>query len=170
MWQQDTGEELHRKTRNMKYWLVKTESSTYSIDDLKKDKKTHWHGVRNYQARNFLKDMELGDLVLFYQSVNEPLGVSGVAKVVKIAYPDPSQFEKNSEYYEEKSSPKEPRWFCPDLKFSRKFKEIIKLADLKKEKDLMDMHLLKIGSRLSVQPVTEKEFDKIVKLAGNERD
>ena len=150
----------------MRYWLVKTEASVYSIDDLKKDKKTPWHGVRNYQARNFLRDMQIGDRALFYHSVENPVGVAGLAEVVKTAYADPSQFDKRSEYFDEKSPQDKPRWLCPDLKFVGKFKDIIGIADLKKVKELKDMHLFKKGSRLSVQPVSEKEFNAIINIAG----
>lgn len=149
----------------MAYWLVKTEPTTYSIDDLKRDKKTHWHGVRNYQARNFLQKMEVGDTVLFYHSVVEPVGVVGIATVVKRAYPDPSQFEKKSEYFDPAARPDKPRWFCPDLGFKRKFAGTVSLKSLRELPGLSKMVLLQKGSRLSVQPVTEKEFEIIMKEA-----
>lgn len=145
--------------------MVKSESSVYSLDNLKSDKVTAWNGVRNYQARNYLKEMEVGDEVFFYHSVDEPVGIVGVAKVAKKAYPDPSQFDKNSEFFEAKCSKEEPRWFCPDLKFVKKFKKTIALADLKKQKGLQAMQLLQKGSRLSVQPVSSEERGIILKLA-----
>ena len=149
----------------MAYWLVKTEADTYSVDDLKKDKITVWEGVRNYQARNFLCSMKKGDLVLIYHSVSEPVGIAGLAEVVKEAYPDPSQFERKSRYYEEKSSRDNPRWFSPDLQFVKKFKQIIALSEIRKQGQLKDMLLLKKGSRLSVQPVEPKDFRYIVAMA-----
>jgi predicted RNA-binding protein with PUA-like domain len=149
----------------MKYWLLKSEPSEYSIDDLKRDKITNWHGVRNYQARNFLKEMKKGEKILFYHSVNEPVGVAGLAEVEKIAYPDPSQFDKKSGYYDDKSRKDMPRWFSPDIKLVSKFKNIITLAELKKDSRLKGMLLFQKGSRLSVQPVGEAEFKIILKIA-----
>ena len=149
----------------MNYWLAKSEPSVYSIDDLKKDKITYWDGVRNYQARNFLKEMEKGDVVLFYHSNADPTGVAGVAKINKTAYPDPTQFNKRSKYFDEKATKEKPRWFCPDLKFVKKFKNVISLQDLKEVKALEKMTLLKRGNRLSVMPVTKKEYEVITKLA-----
>lgn len=148
----------------MSFWLVKTEPDVYSIDDLKRDKVTHWHGVRNYQARNFLRAMKKGEEVLVYHSNAEPPGIVGIATVAREAYPDPSQFEKKSEYFDPKASKENPRWFCPELKFKRKFKQIIPLDELRKIPALKGMVLLQRGSRLSVQPVSEKEWAVIVEL------
>jgi predicted RNA-binding protein with PUA-like domain len=148
------------------YWLVKSELDTYSIDDLKRDKKTFWSGVRNYQARNFLRSMKLGDQVLYYHSVTPPIGIVGLAKVVTTAYPDPTQFDPQSEYYEPKATKDAPRWFCPDLAYVKKFNEILSLDFLREQRALTSMVLLKKGSRLSVQPVTEREFNCIMTLAG----
>ena len=147
-----------------KKWLVKSEPGEYSIDSLKKDKSTIWDGVRNYQARNFLKDMKKGDEVIFYHSVTDPVGIAGLAKVNKEAMPDPTQFNKRSKYYDEKATKENPRWFCPEFKFVKKFKEVLPLSDLKEQKALKDMTLLRRGNRLSVMPVTEKEFRAILKL------
>ena len=144
-----------------KYWLVKSEPTTYSIDSLKSDKKTLWDGVRNYQARNFLKEMKKGDLVLFYHSVTEPIGVSGVAKVSKEAVPDPTQFDKKSDYYDPDSKKDAPRWFCPELSFEKKFAKIVDRPSLVKDKKLSSMMLMQKGSRLSVTPVTKEEFTVI---------
>ena len=149
----------------MAFWLTKTEPSVYSIDDLRKDKVTAWDEVRNYQARNNLRQMEKGDQVFIYHSNAEPPGIVGIAKVVKEAYPDASQFDKRSKYYDEKATKDNPRWFSPDLRFVKKFREILPLQDLKGEKKLAKMILLQRGSRLSVQPVSKIEFEHILKLA-----
>lgn len=147
------------------YWLVKSEPSVCSIEMMEKAGVTLWEGVRNYQARNFLKEMEKGDEVLFYHSSEEPIGVAGIVKVEKTAYPDPTQFDKKSEYFDGAATKDAPRWFCPDMKFVKKFSEVIPLGVLKKEKQLKEMVLLQKGSRLSVQKVTKEQFSHIVALA-----
>ncbi len=149
----------------MATWLFKTEPSTYSIDDLARDGVTHWHGVRNYQARNFMMSMEPGDQGLFYHSSAEPPAIVGLVEIIHKAKPDPSQFEPSSDYYDPKATKEKPRWFCPDIKFVAKFKEPLGLSDLRDVAALADMELLKRGSRLSVQPVSPKEFSTIMKLA-----
>ena len=144
----------------MKYWLMKSEPEVFSIDDLKKHKESFWDGVRNYQARNYMmKDMQVGDLVLFYHSNAEPSGIAGIAKVSKKASPDPTQFDKKSEYFDEKSSKENPRWYAVHVSFVEKFKHFISLEEIRGEKAVKDMVLLQKGSRLSVQPVTEKQFE-----------
>ena len=148
-----------------RYWLMKSEPDVYSIDDLKKDKRTMWNGVRSYQARNHMRDMKKGDEILFYHSRQSPPGVVGVAKVVKEAYPDPTQFEKKSDYYDAKSSKDDPRWWLVDVGFVRKLPETVPLPDIKKEKRLRDMVLVN-NSRLSVQPVTEAEFARVLEMGG----
>lgn len=148
----------------MKYWLMKSEPDVYSIDQLKKDKRTWWEGVRNYQARNFMIDMEVGDLVLFYHSNATPPGIAGIAKVSKPAAPDELQFDKKSEYYDAKSSPEKPRWSCVEVAFVKKFKNFISLPELRENAKLTDMTVLQKGSRLSVQPVDKKHFELIEKL------
>ncbi|NMC62809.1 MAG: EVE domain-containing protein [SAR324 cluster bacterium] len=150
----------------MKYWLVKSDTADYSIDDFRKDKKTLWEGVRNYQARNFLVEMQIGDKVLFYQSVTEPIGVAGVGMVKKKAIADPTQFDKKSKYYDSSASKEKPRWFCPELLFKKQFKTVISLKSLRRRKRLNKMMLLKRGNRLSVMPVTEAEFLEIVGFEG----
>lgn len=155
----------YEKVENVNYWLVKSEASVYSIDDLQSDRVTIWDGVRNYQARNYLRSMRIGDEVLFYHSNSEPNAVVGLAVVKKVAFADPTQFDSTSEFFEPKASPQEPRWFCPELKFVKKFKRAITLEHLKGRSELKAMALLQPGSRLSVQPVTEKEFKLILKLA-----
>ena len=146
----------------MKHWLMKSEPEVFSIDDLKKDKTTLWEGVRNYQARNFMmNDMQLGDLVLFYHSNAKPPGIAGVASISKLAIPDPTQFVKSSEYYEPKSSKEKPIWYCVEVKFKEKFSRLMSLDELKEHSALKDMLVLKKGQRLSIQPVTKKEFEWI---------
>ncbi|MCB0317204.1 MAG: EVE domain-containing protein [Bdellovibrionales bacterium] len=149
----------------MSKWLVKSEPNVYSIDNLKKDKKTLWDGVRNYQARNFLKEMKKGDQIIFYHSATEPIGIAGLATVSSQAIADPSQFDKRSKYFDEKATKDSPRWFSPELKFLEKFNELVPLSKLKKQNELKDMQLLRRGNRLSVMPVTDKEFKSILKLA-----
>ena len=148
-----------------RYWLMKTEPDVYSIDTLKKDGETLWSGVRNYQARNFMmKDMKLGDQVLFYHSNAEPPGVAGLAVVSKLAEPDPLAFDKKSEYYDPKSSKENPRWFCVRVKFVKKLKNLVTLEEIKNDPMLRQMLVIKRGQRLSIQPVSKKDFDYIVKL------
>ncbi|HEY1079587.1 MAG TPA: EVE domain-containing protein [Bdellovibrio sp.] len=151
----------------MKYWLMKSEPDVYSIDNLHKDKTTPWEGVRNYQARNFMmNDMQPGDLVLFYHSNAEPPGVAGIAKVSKVGVADKTQFDKKSEYYDEKSSKDKPRWICVEVEFVSKFKNLVSLADLRANDKLSDMVVLQKGSRLSVQPCDKKHFDIVKKMGG----
>lgn len=149
----------------MAFWLVKTEPDVYSIDDLARDQATGWNGVRNYQARNYLKAMQDGDLVLVYHSMSEPSGVAGVARVQRTAYADPTQFDKKSEFFDPAAKKDEPRWFCPDLAFVEKFSRFVPVGELRAVTKLKDMVLLQRGSRLSVQPVTKLQFDSVCKLA-----
>ena len=131
----------------MSYWLMKSEPSAFSIDDLERDKTTNWDGVRNYQARNFLRAMKKGDRVLFYASSAEPSGVTGIAEVSKEAMPE-----------------KDPQWSMVQIRFVEKFPEIVPLETLKETKGLESMVVVKKGTRLSVQPVEKKEFEIVVKL------
>lgn len=148
-----------------KYWLMKSEPDAYSIDDLKKEKKCLWDGIRNYQARNFMmKDMKVGDEVLFYHSNAKPPGVIGIATISKSAVPDPSQFDNKSKYYDQKSDPESPRWHCVEVKFKKKFKQIISLDDLRNNSKLQDMMVIKKGQRLSIQPVSAKDFSTVLKI------
>lgn len=150
-----------------RYWLVKSEPEVYSIADLKRDKKTLWEGVRNYQARNFMmNDMSIGDEVLFYHSNASPPAAAGVCKVSKKALPDPTQFDKKSEYFEPKATEAKPTWFCVEVEFVASFPELVPLEAMKKEKALTAMALLQRGQRLSVMPVTEKEFKQVCKMGG----
>ena len=147
------------------YWLMKSEPDVYSIDTLKKEKTSLWDGVRNYQARNFMmKEMKVGDQVLFYHSNSKPPGVAGLATISKAAVPDPTQFDKKSKYYDPKSSEDNPRWHCVEVKYKKKFKTYIPLDEIKEKKVLEKMLLIKKGQRLSIQPVTKKEFDILTKM------
>ena len=151
-----------------KYWLMKSEPNSYSIDDLAAEPKqtTHWDGVRNYQARNLLRDdVKAGDQVLFYHSNAKPPGVAGVAEVVKEGYPDFTAFDPKSKYFDPKSKQEEPRWFMVDIRLVKKFDRVVGLPELKDVKALEGMVLLQKGSRLSIQPVTKKQFNSILKLA-----
>lgn len=141
---------------------MKSEPETFSIDTLKEKKKAGWDGVRNYQARNFMRDqMKRGDLILFYHSSCEIPGIVGVAKVSKESYPDPTQFDQKSQYFDPKATKENPRWYMVEVEFVEKFKKIIPLQELKKTKGLEKMLVLQKGSRLSINPVTAKEFNII---------
>ncbi|MFV0348100.1 MAG: EVE domain-containing protein [Halodesulfovibrio sp.] len=150
-----------------KYWLMKTEPGCFSIDDLKAlpDSTSPWDGVRNYQARNFMRDeMRKGDKVLFYHSVTDP-SVAGVAEVVRESYPDHTSWDPENNHFDPKSTPESPRWFMVDVRFVTKFEHPVPLRVLKNTPGLEDMELLRKGSRLSVMPVTEQEFAIVCDLA-----
>lgn len=144
---------------------MKTEPDVFSIDTLKKNKTTLWEGVRNYQARNHMTSMKVGDGVLFYHSSCEVPGVSGLAIVSKTAVPDPAQFDKKSEYYEKRATKEKPVWFCVEVKFVEKFDEVYSLEKIRNDSALADMLVIRKGQRLSVQPVSEKDFTHITKAA-----
>jgi predicted RNA-binding protein with PUA-like domain len=146
----------------MNYWLLKSEPTGYSIDTLKEDKRTAWSGVRNYQARNFMKDMKVGDLCLFYHSGKET-AVVGIAKVVGTPHADETQFIKGGHYFEPRATVDVPVWFCPDVQFVKKFKTPVPLGAIKADPKLKGIPLAQQGSRLSVQPVSEKHFNYIVR-------
>ncbi len=145
-------------------WLVKSEPDVYSIDDLKKDRKTLWDGVRNYQARNYLREMKAGEKVLYFHSSCEELGVVGVCKVRHEAVPDPLQFDKKSDYYDPASTKTEPRWWSPELEFVSKFSHVVGLNELRSRRELEKMMVLQRGSRLSVHPVSDRELEVILEL------
>ena len=145
-------------------WLMKSEPGVFSIDDLAKKKTAGWDGVRNYQARNFMKSMAVGDEVLFYHSNAAPPGVAGLAEVAKTAYPDPTQFDRKNDHYDPKAAPAAPIWFQVDVRFVRKFSRLLSLDELRGVPALADMPLFK-RSRLSVQPVTDAQRAVIVSLA-----
>lgn len=146
------------------YWLMKSEPGVYSIDDLEADGTTCWEGVRNYEARNNMREMSRGDRVLFYHSATTPPHVAGIAEVVKEAYPDHYAFEEGHDYYDEKSDPDDPRWYMVDVGFVEKFDEPVELSAVKDRSDLRDMVLVN-RMRLSVQPVTEDEFEIVKEMA-----
>lgn len=149
-----------------RYWLMKTEPESYSIDDLKRDKATCWDGVRNYQARNFMRDdMKVGDLILLYHSNAKPPGVVGVAKVKKTAYPDHTALDPNDHHYDPKATEENPIWLMVDVAFVEKFPRLVGLDELKGRKDLDGLMVIQRGSRLSIQPVDKKHFDIICKMA-----
>lgn len=145
----------------MQYWLIKSEPTAYSIDDLKRDKHTAWEGVRNYQARNFMKEMRVGDLALFYHSSSDPTGVFGVAKVTAAAHPDLSQFNKKDSHFDPKATKEKPIWYCPDVAFVEKFKHPVELVAIKANPSLRGIMVAQQGSRLSVQPVSKAHFEAI---------
>jgi predicted RNA-binding protein with PUA-like domain len=145
----------------MAHWLMKSEPDVFSYDDLVSVKREGWDGVRNYQARNFMREMKKGDLVIFYHSNATPPGAAGVAKIVKEAEPDPTQFDPSSKYFDPKSSPDDPRWDWVTLGPKKRLK-FIALDDLRAMPELTDCRLLARGNRLSVMPLTEAEFDAIV--------
>ncbi|MCB9070618.1 MAG: EVE domain-containing protein [Calditrichae bacterium] len=149
----------------MNYWLMKTEPEAYSWDDLKNKPNStdFWDGVRNYQARNFMRDMKVGDKVFFYHSQINPPAIVGIATVVREAYPDPTQFDPESKYFDPKSKTEDPRWSVVDIRSEAEFAEPVTLPELRDIPDLEEMVLLRKGSRLSVQPVTEKEWKIITK-------
>lgn len=153
------------------YWLLKTEPDTFSIDDLKKVKKEDWTGVRNFQARNFMRDgMQVGDECFFYHSSCEVPGIAGLCKVSKVHVVDKLQFDKKSEYFDPKSKTENPTWICVEVEFVKKFDKVIPLSEIKElaksEKELLNMRLLQPGSRLSVQPVKPDEYKCISKRFG----
>ncbi len=151
----------------MKYWLMKSEPDVFSFADLKKrPKKTEpWNGVRNYQARNFMRDeMSPGDLILFYHSSCPIPGVAGIAKVASQAYPDSTQFDPESEYFDPKATLENPRWYLVDVAFEQDLDSHVALEEIRQHKKLEEMRLLKPGNRLSILPVTREEFEYIKKL------
>jgi len=145
----------------MKFWLMKSEPTDYSIDDLKKDKSIDWYGIRNYQARNFMRDeMKLGDLAFFYHSNCKEPGIVGIMEVSKMAYPDKLQFISGHKYHDPKSDPNDPRWVNVDVSFVKKI-PLISLNSLRTFKELESMKILQRGNRLSITPLTEFEWDFI---------
>ena len=152
----------------MNYWLMKSEPEEFSIDDLRQrpGRREPWDGVRNYQARNMMRDqMSRGDRILFYHSNCEVPGIVGIAKVVSDAYPDPTAFDPKDKHYDPKSDPDDPRWFLVDVGYVRKFKRTLSLAELREHAEALgDFPLLRKGNRLSVMPVTEAQWEYILTL------
>jgi predicted RNA-binding protein with PUA-like domain len=148
------------------HWLLKSEPGEYAIADLERDGRTTWEGVRNYQARNFMRDrMRVGDPVLFYHSNADPAGVAGIARICRAAHPDPTAFDPASPYHDPASNPDEPRWLMVDVEFVERFPEVVTLARLKETPGLEAMEVNRRGNRLSVQPVSAAEFG-IVRALG----
>ena len=153
--------------RGVKYWLMKSEPESYSIDDLERDGREPWDGIRNYQARNFMREMAAGDLVIFYHSSAKPPGAAGIARIGCEAYPDPTQFDEKNKHYDPKSNKDDPRWSLVDVEFVEKFADEIPLQTLKEDPALEGMRVTQKGSRLSVQPVEKKHFKRVLKMAGS---
>jgi len=151
-----------------RYWLMKSEPDEFGVDDLasRKNQTTYWEGIRNYQARNFMRDeMKVGDRVFFYHSRANPLAIVGTMQVASEPYPDPSQYDPGSKYFDEKATEDYPRWFLVDVKLIKKFRKPVLRDDIKEKEELSEMMLIKKGSRLSIQPVSEHEWTEIHKMA-----
>lgn len=154
-------------SRGVSYWVMKSEPECFSIDDLRRSRVEMWDGVRNFQVRNMMRDdMKVGDMALFYHSnAGKETGVVGVMTINSAAYPDPTQFEPQSEHPDPASDPKNPRWLCVDVRFLEKLRRIVTLSEMKQRKSLQTMRLLQKGNRLSVVPVTKQAFDTIIKMS-----
>jgi predicted RNA-binding protein with PUA-like domain len=151
-----------------KYWLVKSEPEVFSLEDLKKSKNqtTCWDGVRNYQARNYLRDeMKKGDGVLFYHSNTDPMGIFGACEITKEGYPDHTQFDPVSHHYFPSADPKNPVWFMVDIKLVEMFKKPVTVQDIKANPRLKNMRLIQRGNRLSVMPIEKDEWDEVIKMS-----
>lgn len=154
----------------MQYWLVKSEPETYSISDLKREGVGRWDGIRNYQARNFLRQMKIGDAALFYHSsAGQGIGVAGLMTVASMTYPDPLQFNTKSPYYDPRATSAKPLWDAIDMQFVEAFPRVVTLPTLKADAALAGMRLLMPGNRLSVVPLTKRQFEHIVRLAQSVR-
>jgi predicted RNA-binding protein with PUA-like domain len=154
--------DIHMPTR---YWLMKCEPSAYTIDDLARDTRAGWEGVRNYQARNFMRDdMQEGDPVLFYASNADPSGVTGLARIARAGYPDPFARKRGHKYYDAASTAAKPIWYAVDVEFVERFPSVVPLETLKKTRGLDEMMVIRKGSRVSVQPVTRREFAIVTRL------
>ena len=152
-------------SKSVQYWLMKTEPSSYSIDDLVRDQKTFWSGVRNYQARNFIRDtIKSGDLALIYHSSAEPPGVAGIARVIKEGYPDPTALDQKDDHFDPKATSQNPIWYGVGIAIVKKLKRFISLEEIKKQKELENMMVVKKGARLSIQPVEKVHFKLIVEM------
>ncbi len=151
----------------MKYWLMKSEPDVYSIDDLAAKSPAMWEGCRNYTVRNFFRDaMSIGDLAFFYNSNSDPIGIAGVMEIVSEAYPDPTQFDPRSHYYDPKSPQDAPRWVLRDVSFVEKFLRVVPLAELRSTPGLEEMMVVRKGQRISVMPVTPEEWNIVNSLPG----
>ena len=153
------------EVRKVAYWLMKSEPDVYSIDDLERDGREMWDSIRNYQARNMMRDdMRIGDEVFFYHSNCKVPAIVGISRVCSEPYPDPTQFDKNSRYFDPKSTTENPRWVLVDVEFVRKFREPVSLTDIKSNKALEDMILVRRGNRLSIMPIEAKHWKAILKM------
>ncbi|MEL6225044.1 MAG: EVE domain-containing protein [Cyanobacteria bacterium J06626_14] len=148
----------------MAYWLMKSEPDVYGIDDLKAEGETIWDGIRNYQARNLMGEMHIGDLAFFYHSNTKPPGIAGLMKVTKLGIVDPTQFDPNNKYYDEKSTPDNPRWHTVALEYVETFPTYLPLATLREEFETDDLLILRRGNRLSITPVDDVIAERILKL------
>ena len=159
----EPGERLH--------WVMKSEPSVFSIEDLKSkpDSTSAWDGVRNYTARNFMMQMKLGDLVFFYHSSDEPVGVAGIAEVVRESHPDHTSWDTSSKYHDPKSTPEKPRWYMVEVKWVETFPELLPLSELRGREALARMVMLRAGNRLSVTPLTVAEWNAVLALARRSR-
>lgn len=154
-----------KKDREVHYWLMKSEPAVFGIADLQAKKISIWDGIRNYQVRNLLRDVfAVGDKALFYHSSCEHVGVAGEMEVVRAAYPDPTQFDKDSHYYDAKSPTDTPRWLAVDVRYGSTFSKLVTLASLRADPKLAQLHVLERGNRLSVTVVTKAEYEYIVTL------
>jgi predicted RNA-binding protein with PUA-like domain len=153
-------------TAARRYWLMKCEPEAYTMDALARDGTTSWEGVRNYQARNFLREMRVGDQALFYASNADPSGAVGVVAVSREAYPDPLQFQKGHEYHDPTSRKEQPKWYTVDVRFVEKLPRMVSLDTMKRTPGLKKMMVVQPGRRPSVQPVTEEEFEIVRQLGG----
>jgi predicted RNA-binding protein with PUA-like domain len=156
--------------KSRRYWLMKCEPAAYTIDDLERDGRTSWEGVRNYQARNMMRDeMQAGDGVLFYASNADPSGVTGLAEIIRAGYPDRTAWTKGHKYFDNAAHEQAPVWYMVDIGFVERFHDIVPLEILKTTPGLEDMVVTRKGSRLSVQPVTKPEYDIVVRLGRRKR-
>jgi predicted RNA-binding protein with PUA-like domain len=149
----------------LQYWLMKSEPNVFSIDDLKASRTTYWSGVRNYQARNFMRDqMKVGDGVFFYHSSSAPVGIAGMAAVIKTGYPDFTAWDPKDKYYDPVSLPSKPVWYMVDIRFVKRCRSVIPLRRLKETPALKKMGVVQRGSRLSIQPVDPKEWQTVLQF------
>ena len=151
--------------RTVRYWLFKSEPDAFSVDDLARDGRTEWSGVRSFQARNIMREMKRGDLGFFYHSSTQPPGVVGIVEVIAEAHPDSTQFDRRSEYYDRTSKRDDPKWWCVDVALVRKLPRMVTLEEMRQTPSLAYMPLLRRGQRLSVQPVTSQEWATILALS-----
>jgi predicted RNA-binding protein with PUA-like domain len=149
------------------YWLMKSEPSEVSIDDLKKQKRLRWDGIRNYQVRNMLRDeFKIGDYALFYHSSTKEIGVVGEMKIIQAGYPDPTQFDSKSKYFDPLSKKDNPRWIAVNVEFVSKFEKIVPLSVIKADKTFKNMALIQTGNRLSISHISAEQYDRIYELSG----